>query len=49
MTALINEKLDWLEKTSDATADNILQQKELFDAAANPILKKLNEPRMYQK
>lgn len=49
MTALINEKLDWLEKTPDATADDIVKQKELFDAAASPVLKKLNEPRMYQK
>lgn len=42
--ALINEKLDWLEKTPDAVTDDLNQQKELFTTATSAVLKKLTEP-----
>jgi len=43
--ALINEKLDWLEKTVDADTADFIAQKEVFVAATSPVFKKMNEPR----
>lgn len=42
--ALINEKLDWLEKTPDADTTEFIAQKELFMTATSPVFKKMNEP-----
>ena len=45
--ALIKEKLEWLESATEATTQDFINQRVQMEESLQPIIQKINEPRMY--